>query len=70
MLRVTSVGCCLLVLVLLNLVVLTDACHDEGVPCTSDDGCLCSECCFGHCSFHCNEKRGRLQVPLKLFRQR
>nr|DAZ86697.1 TPA_inf: conotoxin precursor I2 [Conus judaeus] len=72
MFRFTSVGCFLLVIVLLNLFVLTDACHDEGVSCTSDDGCMCSQCCSGVCSFNCpsNGKRRRREVPVKVFGQR
>nr|AMP44661.1 conotoxin [Conus betulinus] len=69
MFRVTSVSCFLLVIVLLNLVVLTDACHHEGLPCSSDDGCCGMECCNGVCSSSCGNGRRR-QVPLKSFGQR
>nr|AFR68331.1 I-superfamily conotoxin [Conus ebraeus]AFR68332.1 I-superfamily conotoxin [Conus ebraeus]AFR68340.1 I-superfamily conotoxin [Conus ebraeus] len=70
MFRLTSVSCFLLVIVLLNLVVLTDACGAEGLPCPLDGPCCGDmDCCGDVCLLSC-EKRGRRQVPLKLFGQR
>nr|UMA82752.1 conotoxin precursor I2 [Conus ebraeus]UMA83076.1 conotoxin precursor I2 [Conus judaeus]UMA83408.1 conotoxin precursor I2 [Conus judaeus] len=69
MFRVTSVSCFLLVIVLLNLAALTDACHPEGTPCTNDEQCCLMECCFWSCSSNC-EKRGRRQALMALFGQR
>nr|AFR68338.1 I-superfamily conotoxin [Conus ebraeus] len=70
MFRLTSVSCFLLVIVLLNLVVLTNACGAAGLPCPLHDPCCADmDCCGDVCSLNC-EKRGRRQVPLKLFGQR
>nr|AXL95585.1 conotoxin precursor superfamily I2 [Conus ermineus] len=70
MFRLTSVGCFLLAIVLLNLVVLTDACHHhEGSLCLKDGDCCGMRCCFWRCSSQCPIPWLR-QVPLNLFGQR
>nr|ATF27393.1 conotoxin [Conus andremenezi] len=74
MFRLTTVSCFLLVIVLLNLVVLTDACYyDVGDPCSSNEECCISECCYGICLQWCTwpvYKRGRRHVSFKVFGQR
>nr|ADZ74138.1 conotoxin Im11.7 [Conus imperialis] len=63
MFRVTSVGFILLVIVLLNLVVLTDAYYhqctltEEGNPCTYDWQCCHMICCYNSCTFGCKRRR-------------
>nr|UMA82751.1 conotoxin precursor I2 [Conus ebraeus]UMA83075.1 conotoxin precursor I2 [Conus judaeus]UMA83402.1 conotoxin precursor I2 [Conus judaeus]DAZ86415.1 TPA_inf: conotoxin precursor I2 [Conus judaeus] len=69
MFRVTSVSCFLLVIVLLNLAALTDACHLEGALCENDADCCLLECCLWRCASNC-EKRGRRQALMALFGQR
>nr|Q5I4E5.1 RecName: Full=Conotoxin Gla-TxXI; Flags: Precursor [Conus textile]AAW50950.1 conotoxin Gla-TxXI precursor [Conus textile] len=69
MVRVTSVGCFLLVIVSLNLVVLTNACIPEGSSCSSSGSCCHKSCCRWTCNQPCliPGKRAKL---LEFFRQR
>nr|ATF27598.1 conotoxin [Conus praecellens] len=73
MFRLTTVSCFLLVIVLLNLVVFTDACKTDEFPCSSDDECCVAQCYDWKCKPHYPwppYKRGRRQVPFKVFGQR
>nr|BAS22314.1 Conotoxin Superfamily I2 [Conus episcopatus] len=69
MVRVTSVGCFLLVILSLNLVVLTNTCLSEGSPCSMSGSCCHKSCCRSTCTFPCliPGKRAKLR---EFFRQR
>uniref|UniRef100_W4VSB4 I2_Vc11.9 prepropeptide n=1 Tax=Conus victoriae TaxID=319920 RepID=W4VSB4_CONVC len=71
MVRVTSVGCFLLVIVFLNLIVptTTSDCIPEGSHCGISSDCCKSTCCMETCEDPCRYtwKRAKLQ---ELFRQR
>nr|UMA82186.1 conotoxin precursor I2 [Conus ebraeus] len=69
MFRLTSVRCFLLVIVLLNLAVLTDAYRRKECSTNGDCDSTFAVCCNGVCVSNCEERRRR-QVPLKLFGQR
>uniref|UniRef100_W4VS10 I2_Vc11.10 prepropeptide n=1 Tax=Conus victoriae TaxID=319920 RepID=W4VS10_CONVC len=70
MVRVTSVGCFLLVIVFLNVVVLTNACAPPGSSCNhTDNKCCISACCFGACVLPCQVPGKRAKL-LEFFRQR
>uniref|UniRef100_W4VSL9 I2_Vc11.7 prepropeptide n=1 Tax=Conus victoriae TaxID=319920 RepID=W4VSL9_CONVC len=70
MVRVTSVGCFLLVIVFLNLVVPTNACAGNEEACTvASDCCGSFNCCNGYCDAPCRQPGKRVKLR-EFFRQR
>nr|C7DQX8.1 RecName: Full=Conotoxin Vt11.3; AltName: Full=Conotoxin Vi11.3; Flags: Precursor [Conus planorbis]ACU30735.1 I-superfamily 11.3 [Conus planorbis] len=73
MFRLTSVGCFLLAIVLLNVAVLTNAsCRNEGAMCSFGFQCCKKKCCMSHCTDFCRNpgKRAHGHGLLRFWGQR